>query len=117
LHLGHEVARAAARAMVKSSAVLEKAAAAGDAEAQFALGLHYLLGRGVETNVGKAFELLTLAAEAHVEDADYFKDIAAAELARLEGTERERGEAAVARLLEAKRRELFPKPVLIQTDC
>ena len=49
------MALAVGRAMDKSAELMQGAAQAGDSEAQFALALLYLLGRGVEKNSGEAF--------------------------------------------------------------
>ncbi len=108
--------RAVGRAMGKSAELLRAAADAGDAEAQFALGLLYLLGRGIEKNLGEAFKLFGLAAEAGDEQAAAFKDMAAEQMAREQVDRRKMKDAAVAVMTEAKRRQRFPKPKLVDTD-
>ncbi len=111
------MARGVARAMEKATALLQQAADSGDAEAQFALGLLYLIGRGVEQSPGEAFKLFGLAEKAGDKDAAVFREVAAEELARTSKVEQLRNEAALATMLDAKRRQLFPKPKLIKSDC
>ena len=76
------MALAVGRAMDKSAELLRAAAEAGDSEAQFALALLNLLGRGVEQNAGEAFRLFGLASDAGDEQAASFRDLAAEQLAR-----------------------------------
>lgn len=111
------MARGVARAMKKATSLLQKAADSGDAEAQFSLALLYLIGRGVEQNPGEAFKLFSLAEKAGDEDATAFRDIAAEELARQSRAENLRNEAVLATMMDAKRRQLFPKPRLVKSDC
>ena len=114
--LDQAMARAVGRAMGKSADLLREAADAGDAEAQFALGLLYLLGRGVEKNLGEAFELFGLAAEAGDEQAASFREMAVEQMAREQLDRRKMEDATVAVMTEAKRRQRFPKPKLIEPE-
>ena len=114
--LDQAMARAVGRAMGKSAELLRAASDAGDAEAHFALGLLYLLGRGVEKNLGEAFKLFGLAAETGDEQAAAFKEMAVEQMAREQIDQRKMKDAAVAVMTEAKRRQRFPKPKLIDTD-
>lgn len=114
--IDHALAHGAVRASAKSVAVLREAARAGDAEAQFALGLLYLLGRGVDTDFGEAVRLLSFAVDAKIEDAEYFLDLAGEQLARQRAGNRVHAESIVSDLMDAKRRELFPKPRLVVRD-
>jgi hypothetical protein len=70
----------------------------------------------VDTNFNEAFELLDGAVEADIEDAAYFRDLAEDQLSREQAAERAGVEAAVAEMMDAKRRELFPKPKLVKSD-
>lgn len=110
------MARGVARAMDKAASLLQDAADAGDAEAQFSLGLLYLMGRGVKQNLGEAFKLFGLAHKAGDEDAAAFRDMAAEELARERAAEQLQNEAVLATMLDAKRRQLFPTPKLVEPD-
>ena len=110
------MARGVARAMDKAAALLQEAADAGDAEAQFSLGLLYLMGRGVEQNLGEALKLFGLAQKAGDDDAAAFRDMAAEELARERAAEQLRNEAFLATMMDAKRRQLFPKLKLVDPD-
>ena len=101
---------AVGRAMDKSAELLAAAADAGDAEARFALGLLYMLGRGVEKNLGEAFKLFGLAADAGDEQAAVFRGMAAEELAREQAGKRLMKEAT-----EAKRRQRYPKPRVVKS--
>ena len=107
------MALAVARAMDKSAALLGAAADAGDTEARFALGLLYMLGRGVEKNLGEAFKLFGLAADAGDEQAAAFRDMTAEELAREQVGNRLMKEATVTVMKEAKRRQRYPKPRIV----
>lgn len=102
--------------MDKSSALLRAAADAGDAEACFALGLLYMLGRGVEKNLGEAFSLFGIVAKAGDEQAAVLRGMAAEELARDQAGKRLMKEATVAVMKEAQRRQRFPKPRIIKSD-
>jgi TPR repeat protein len=108
----HIIAQGAERAQVIAAANLKRAADRGDVDAAFALGVHYLLGRGVKTDFAQALSLLDRAADAGLEDAVYFRDLA------LEQLEREHANSNVAdsivTLMDAKRREFFPRPSLIE---
>ncbi len=110
------MALAVGRAMDKSAALLDAAAVAGDTEARFALGLLYMLGRGVEKNLGEAFKLFGLAADAGDEQAAVFRGMAAEELAREQAGKRLMKEATVAVMKEAKRRQRYPKPRIVKPD-
>lgn len=110
------MAHAVGRAMGKSAELLRAAADAGDDEARFALGLLYLLGRGVEKNLGEAFKLFGLAADAGDEEAAAFKEMAVEQMAREQVGRRQMEEAAALVMTEAKRRQRFPKPKLIEPD-
>ena len=107
---------AVGRAMAKSAALLEAAAETGDSEAQFALALLYLLGRGVEKNLGEAFRLFGLASEAGDEMATAFRDMAAEQLAREQINQRQMKDAALHVMQEAKRKQQFPKPHIVESD-
>lgn len=110
------MALAVGRAMDKSAALLGAAAAAGDTEARFALGLLYMLGRGVKKNLGEAFKLFGLAADAGDAQAAEFRDKAAEELARDQAGKRLMKEATVAVMKDAKRRQRYPKPQIVKSD-
>lgn len=110
------MALAVGRAMDKSAELLRGAAQAGDAEAQFALALLYLLGRGVEQNLGEAFRLFGLALEAGDEQAATFRDMAAEQLAREQIKQQQMKEAVVHVATDAKRRQRFPKPRIVKSD-
>lgn len=99
--------------MEKSAALLGEAADGGDAEAQFALGLLYLLGRGVERSLGEALKLFRLAADQGDAQAEIFKGVAAEQLAREQINTRDIEEAATAAMKDAKRRRKFPKPRIV----
>ena len=107
---------AVGRAMDKSAALLGAAADAGDTEACFALGLLYMLGRGVDKNLGEAFKLFGLAADAGDEQAAVLHGMAAEELAREQAGKRLMKEATVAVMKEAKRRQRYPKPRVVKFD-
>jgi len=108
------MAQAVVRAMDKSAALLDEAAEDGDAEAQFSLGLLYLLGRGVECNLGEALKLFRLAADQDDAQAEIFKGIAAERMAREQIANRDMEEAAAAAMKDAKRRRKFPKPRIVK---
>ncbi len=110
------MALAVGRAMDKSAELLRAAAQAGDSEAQFALALLYLLGRGVEQNSGEAFKLFGLALDAGDEQAATFRDMAAEQLAREQINQQQNKEAAVHVMKEAKRRQRYPKPRIVKSD-
>jgi len=110
------MALAVARAMNKSAELLRDAAEAGDGEAQFALALLFLLGRGVEKNPGEAFRLFGLALEAGDEQAAEFRDLAAEQMAQEQINQARLNEAAAHVMKEAKRRQRFPKPHIVETD-
>ena len=110
------MALAVGRAMNKSAALLQAAAEAGDAEAQFALALLYLLGRGVEKNLGEAFRLFGLAQAAGDEQAAAFRDMAAEQLAREQIHQQQLKDAAVHVMKDAKRKQTFPKPRIVKSD-
>ena len=110
------MALAVTRAMAKSAALLHDAAKAGDSDAQFALGLLYLLGRGVEMNSGEAFRLFQLARDAGDDQAAAFLDMAAEQMAREHLHEQKLKEAAVHVMKEAKRRQSHPKPRIVKSD-
>ena len=110
------MALAVGRAMDKSAKLLRDAANAGDGEAQFALALLYLLGRGVEQDAGEAFGLFALAADAGDEQARSFRDLAAEQLAGEQIKKQEMNDAAVQVLKDAKRRQCYPKPQLVRPD-
>ncbi|MDP6474455.1 MAG: hypothetical protein QF894_06070 [Alphaproteobacteria bacterium] len=101
--------------MDKSAELLRAAADEGDNEACFALGLLYLLGRGVEKNAGEAFRLFGIAVEAGDAQAAYFRDMAAEHLAHDEIKKRD-SDAADAAEKEAQRRQRFPKPKLVKKE-
>ena len=110
------MALAVVRAMDKSAALLGAAADAGDTEARFALGLLYMLGRGVEKNLGEAFKLFGLAADAGDEQAAVFRGMAAEELAREQVGKRLMKDATVAVMKGAKRRQRYSKPRIVKFD-
>ncbi len=110
------MALAVGRAMDKSAELLRAAAEAGDSEAQFALALLYLLGRGVEQNLGEAFRLFGLALDAGDEHAATFQDMAAEHLAREQIKQQQMKEAVVHVATDAKRRQRFPKPRIVKSD-
>ena len=109
------LAQAIVRAMDKSAALLATAADLGDAEAQFALGLLHLLGRGVDRNFGEALKLFRLAADQGDAQAEIFKGMAAEQLAREQIAKRDIEEAAVVAIKDAKRRRKFPKPRIVKS--
>lgn len=110
------MALAVARAMDKSAELLRGAAQAGDSEAQFALALLYLLGRGVEQNSGEAFRLFGLALDAGDEQAAAFRDKAAEQMARENIKQQQMKEAVIHVATEAKRRQRFPKPHIVKSN-
>ena len=110
------MALAVGRAMDKSAELLRVAAEAGDSEAQFALALLYLLGRGVEQNSGEAFRLFGLALDAGDGQAASFRDMAAEQMARAQIDQQQMKDAAVHVMKEAKRRQRFPKPRIVESD-
>ena len=110
------MALAVTRAMGKSAELLGVAAEAGDSEAQFALALLYLLGRGVEKNSGEAFRLFGLASKAGDEQAATFRDTAAEQMAREQIDQQQMNDAAVHVMKEAKRRQRYPKPRIVESD-
>ncbi len=110
------MALAVGRAMDKSAELLRGAAQEGDSEAQFALALLYLLGRGVEKNSGEAFDLFGLALDAGDEQAATFRDIAAEQLAREHINQQKMKDAAVHVMTEAKRRQRYPRLRIVKSD-
>ncbi len=110
------MALAVGRAMDKSAELLGTAAEAGDSEAQFALSLLYLLGRGVEKDLGEAFKLFGLASDAGDEQAAGFRDMAAEQLAREQINQQQMTDAAVHVMKEAKRQQSYPKPRIVKSD-
>ena len=110
------MALAVGRAMDKSAELLRGAAQTGDSEAQFALALLYLLGRGVEKNSGEAFRLFGLALDAGDEQAAAFRDMAAEQLAREQINQQQMKDATVHVMNEAKRRQRYPKPRIVKAD-
>jgi localization factor PodJL len=113
---GEAVALAVGRAMNKSAALLRAAAEAGDTEAQFALALLYLLGRGVEKNLGEAFRWFGLAQAAGDAQAAAFRDMAAEQLAREQIHQQKLKDAAAHVMKDAKRKQKFPKPRIVKSD-
>ena len=111
-----EMTLAVGRAMDKSAALLRVAADAGDTEARFALGLLYMLGRSVEKNLGEAIHLFGLAADDGDEQAVVFRGLAIEQLAREQAGDRLMKEATVAVMKNAKRRQKFPKPHIVELD-
>ena len=111
-----EMMRAVQRATGKSAALLRAAADAGDLEAKFALGLLYMLGRGLEKNLGEAFKLFNEAAAEGDEQALAFKNMAIEQLAHEERERRTLDDAAVVVMKDAKRRQKYPKPKLVNPD-
>ena len=107
---------AVGRAMDKSAELLRTAADAGDTEACFALGLLYMLGRGLKKNLGEAFKLFGLAADAGDEQAAVFRGMAAEDLDREQVGNRMMKEATVTVMKEAKRQQRFPKPRIVKFD-
>ncbi len=110
------MALAVGRAMDKSAELLRSAAQAGDREAQFALALLYLLGRGVEKNLGEAFKLFGLALDAGDEQAATFRDMAAEQMAREQIDQQQMKDATVHVMKEAKRQQSYPKPRIVKSD-
>ena len=110
------LANAVARAMDKSAKLLRTASDAGDNEAHFALGLLFLLGRGVEKNAGEAFKLFSLAHDAGDAQAAHFRELAVENLARDQLKDRESEDATRAAMKDAQRRQRFPKPKLVEPD-
>lgn len=102
--------------MDKSAELLRAAVEDGDNEARFALGLLYLLGRGVEKDAGKAMNLFSLADEAGDTQAAQFRDMAAEHLNQDEDKKRDSDESARAAIKEAQRRQRFPKPKLVKKE-
>ncbi|MEE8171315.1 MAG: hypothetical protein V3T62_00115 [Alphaproteobacteria bacterium] len=102
--------------MKKSAELLRAAADEGDSEARFALGLLYLLGRGVEKNAGEAVKLFGLAQQAGDAQAAHFRDMAAEHLAQDQVKKRDTDKAARADMKEAQRRQRFPKPKLVKKE-
>jgi TPR repeat protein len=111
-----DILRGLARATGEAISVLEKAAEEGDAKAQFSLGIYYLIGRGVKQNLEKAFDLLSAAKRAGDDEVAAFCDLAAAEREREKKEARRLNEVALESMMEAKRRQLFPKPILITSE-
>ena len=111
-----DMALAVGRAMDKAAELLGVAAETGDSEAQFALALLYLLGRGVEKNAGEAFRLFGLAGKAGAEQAAAFRDMAAEQMAREQIDQQQMKDAAVHVMKEAKRRQRYPKPKIVESD-
>lgn len=107
---------AVSRAMGKSAELLGAAADAGDAEAQFALGLLYLLGRGVDKNLGEAFKLFGLAGAAGDAQAKTFQGMAAEQLAREQADQQLMTDAAVQVMTDAKRRQRYPRPRIVKSE-
>jgi len=103
------------RAMDVAAALLSDAADGDDAGAQFAMGLCYLLGRGVDKNLGEALKLFRLAAGQGDAQAEILKGIAAEQLAREQIAERDMQEAATIAIKDAKRRRKFPKPRIVKS--
>ncbi len=101
--------------MDKSAELLRGAAQTGDSEAQFALALLYLLGRGVEKNLGEAFRLFGLALDAGDKQAATFRDMAAEQLAREQINQQPMKEAAAHVMKEAKRRLRYPEPHIVKS--
>ncbi len=110
------MALAVGRAMDKSAELLGTAAEAGDSEAQFALALLYMLGRGVDKNLGEAFKLFGLASDAGDKQAADFRDMAAEQLARENINQQQMKDATAHVMTEAKRRQQFPKPRIVESD-
>ncbi len=110
------MALAVGRAMNKSAELLGTAAKAGDSEAQFALALLYLLERGVEKNLGEAFKLFGLASDAGDKQAADFRDMVAEQLAREQINQQQMKDATAHVMTEAKRRQQFPKPRIVESD-
>jgi len=102
--------------MDKSAELLRAAVEDGDNDARFALGLLYLLGRGVEKDAGKAMYLFSLADEAGDTQAAHFRDMAAEHLTQDEDKKRDTDESARAAIKEAQRRQRFPKPKLVKKE-
>ena len=102
--------------MDKSAELLLAAVEDGDNEARFALGLLYLLGRGVEKDAGKAMYLFSLADEAGDTQAAHFRDMASKHLNQDEDKKRDSDKSARAAIKEAQRRQRFPKPKLVKND-
>ncbi len=75
------MALAVGRAMGKSAELWAAAAQAGDGEAQFALAVRHLLGRGVTKNSAEAFRLFGEALHSGDERAMTFRDLAAQQMA------------------------------------
>ena len=107
---------AVGRAMDKSEKLMEAAAEAGDGEAQFALALLYMLGRGVEKNSSEAFRLFGLAVDAGDEQAAAFRDRSTEQMAREQIDQQRLNDAAVHVMKEAKRKQRFPKPRIVEPD-
>ena len=97
--------------MEKSAELLRAAAAGGDNEARFALGLLYLLGRGVDKDAGEAFKLFTLARDAGDAQANHFRDMAAEHMAQDEVKKRDT-EASASAARQAEERGLSRVSVL-----
>jgi|GEM_PF-2957121 TPR repeat protein len=102
--------------MDKSAELLRAAVEAGDNEARFALGLLYLLGRGVEKDAGTAMHLFSLAHEAGDTQAAQFRDMAAEHLTEDEDKKRDTDKSARAAIKEAQRLQRFPKPTLVKKE-
>lgn len=102
--------------MDKSAALLDEAADGGDVEAQFALGLLNLLGRGVDRNLGEALKLFRLAAEQGDAQAEILKGVAAEQLAREQIATRDMEQAAAVAMEDAMRRRKFPKPRIVKSS-
>ena len=86
------MALAVGGAMGKSAELWASAAQAGDGEAQFALALRHLLGRGVTKNSAEAFRLFGLALDSGDERAATFRDLAAQQMALEQISERQMAE-------------------------
>ncbi len=110
------MALAVGRAMAKSAELLEAAAKDGDSEAQFALALLHILGRGVDKNLVEAFRLFGLAVESGDELAATFRDMAAEQMAREQISQQQMKDAALHVMQEAKRKQRFPKPHIVDSD-
>ncbi len=110
------MALAVSRAMDKSAELLRVAAQAGDGEAQFALALLHLLGRGVEKNSAEAFRLFGLALDSGDQQAATFRDLAAQHMAHEQISERQMAEAVRHVAIEAKRKQSHPQPRIVKTD-
>ena len=102
--------------MDKSAELLRTAVDKGDHEAEFALGLLYLLGRGVDKDAGEAFKLFGLAVDAGDTQATHFRDMAAEHLAQDQAKQRKSEDTARAAEKDAERRHRYPKPKLVKKE-